>query len=580
MATATFGDSEATRVIAAIEERVRRRTKNGALMHTTWGKVASTDASGASVFLYDEIQNQLVASEGFRIPKGYTVAVNDIVKVWIDSSNGERWLDPSTCTFTTVEDGFLTIQAVASEVNEGGELILEGAGANPDWKLDVYQTGFRVHSAGTAHVLVNSTRTNLFGTLTLGSAEDTNLYRSLANVLKTDDTFQAVGGVKVTSPSNVDGQNFEAFRSQLPNNGYVGLAQYISAEANPVFRVTGTGAMEWGAGGASAIDTNLYRSGANQLVTDDALRVAGVLSIGASGAGQSADGVNISGGSIEMRSANPFIDFKISDIDFGARIIYDFSVSDALEFSGATTYRFDNVVVFGGDISLGARQMTGDAPVVRVYTTTGANTWTKPANFSHIVVEIVGAGGGGGGVAASGAGEQGSGGNGGGGGYSRKLFTAANLSGAASFTATVGTGGTLGAAGANAGGTGGTSSFAGTGITTVSGSGGSGGVGSTPSNTTATWGGGSGGAASGGDINVTGSDGDSGRTLVGALNQPGMGGASLLSTNQRQAFTGAGSTGAAYGGGGTGGTVPASTAARAGGAGANGVVIVTEYYFA
>lgn len=577
MATATFGDSEATRVIAAIEERARRRTKNGALMHTTWGKVASTDASGANVFLYDEIQNQLVASEGFRIPKGYAVAVNDIVKVWIDSGNGERWLDSSTCTLTTVEDGFLTIQAVASEVNEGGELILEGAAANPDWKLDVYQTSFRIHSAGTSHVLVNSTRTNLFGTLTFGASEDTNLYRSLANVLKTDDTFQAVGGVKVTSPSSADGQNFEAFRTQLPNNGYVGYAQYILAEANPTFRISGTGTLSWGPGGATAVDTTLFREGAGLLATNDALRVSSLV-VGTTGAGQSADGLNIIGGSIEMRNANPFIDFKTSDIDFGARIIYDFSVADALEFSGATTYRFDNVVVFGSDVSLGARQMSGAAPIVRVYTS-GANTWTKPANFSHIIVEVVGGGGGGGGTAATAVGENATAGGGGGGGYARKLFTAADLSGAASFTATVGAGGTGATAGANGGGTGGASTFAGTGITTVSGGGGTGGGGSLGTTGNLTAAAGVGGAGTGGDVNVTGTDSGRGETFAGRFTSP-VSGSSALGGGSVAGGTSAGSTGALYGGGGTGANAGASAAARAGGAGGAGIVIVTEYYFA
>jgi hypothetical protein len=70
--------------------------------------------------------------------------------------------------------------------------------------------------------------------------------------------------------------------------------------------------------------------------------IGGNLEIGGSGAGNGVDGIALAGGNIEMRNANPFIDFKASNIDFGARIIYDYNVADGLEFVGATQYKFDN----------------------------------------------------------------------------------------------------------------------------------------------------------------------------------------------------------------------------------------------
>lgn len=66
----------------------------------------------------------------------------------------------------------------------------------------------------------------------------------------------------------------------------------------------------------------------------------GTVTIGVDGGGTTADGVQIGGdtnpGSIELRSANPFIDFKADSSDYGFRIIYDFNVSDGVEFAGAT----------------------------------------------------------------------------------------------------------------------------------------------------------------------------------------------------------------------------------------------------
>lgn len=48
----------------------------------------------------------------------------------------------------------------------------------------------------------------------------------------------------------------------------------VGSEANNKFHVRGDGATFWGAGGATAVDTNLYRSAANTLKTDDNLIVA------------------------------------------------------------------------------------------------------------------------------------------------------------------------------------------------------------------------------------------------------------------------------------------------------------------
>lgn len=51
----------------------------------------------------------------------------------------------------------------------------------------------------------------------------------------------------------------------------------LTADAQPAFRILGDGKHEWGAGGASAVDTNLYRSQANTLKTDDRFDAVGAL---------------------------------------------------------------------------------------------------------------------------------------------------------------------------------------------------------------------------------------------------------------------------------------------------------------
>lgn len=218
----------------------------------------------------------------------------------------------------------------------------------------------------------------------------------------------------------------------------------------------------------------------------------------------------------------------------------------------------------------------GKPPVVNVYTSTGANTWTKPTGLSFIVVEVIGAGGAGGGSIATGVGENAGGGGGGAGGYARKTFTAANLSGASSFTATVGAGGT-GVSGA-AGNSGALSSFSGTGITTVQGNGGTGGNVGTNTTTSALTTPVVGGTASGGNFNVQGGAGGGGGVIGGIRLPTGNGGNSALGGGGIAGNNAVGGAGGQYGAGGGGSTRAASSAAQAGGAGANGVVIVTEFY--
>lgn len=86
------------------------------------------------------------------------------------------------------------------------------------------------------------------------AAADTVLYRSAANTLHTDDQLW----VRRTAVSDS------------------ALVVEPGTDANPRFVLRADGQAEWGDGTATR-DTNLYRSAANKLKTDDALDVAGTL---------------------------------------------------------------------------------------------------------------------------------------------------------------------------------------------------------------------------------------------------------------------------------------------------------------
>jgi hypothetical protein len=215
------------------------------------------------------------------------------------------------------------------------------------------------------------------------------------------------------------------------------------------------------------------------------------------------------------------------------------------------------IVSSGSDIT-GVTTVTNPLGLIstQIFTTTGANTWTKPAGVSRIRVYVTGAGAGGGG-----SNDDDAGGGGGAGGTAIELIDVTSVS---SVAVTVG----AGTRGANNNEfpslTGGSSSFGSYCSAT-------GGV------MSSNWGqGGLGGTATGGDINLAGGDGATGN-IDGNDNSEGggTGGSSFWgSGGTGGSFWASDQAGRVYGSGGGGGHAQTNST---GGAGANGVVIVEEY---
>lgn len=216
-------------------------------------------------------------------------------------------------------------------------------------------------------------------------------------------------------------------------------------------------------------------------------------------------------------------------------------------------------------------------PHVHLYSSD--DTWVKPPYLHYIEVEVQGGGASGGGTASTIGGQAAESAGGGGGGYVKKTFYAAELPSSCSIV--VGQTASPPAAGNSTGTTGNNSTFSGTGITTMTGSGGTGGAGmaSTTSSISA---GGAGGAAAGGDINLQGGDGQNGAVRSSLPMHTSHGGVAYLSSFQRTSANlagNAGLNGRIYGQGGSGAISYPSASARQGGSGAQGVVIITEYYY-
>jgi hypothetical protein len=205
-----------------------------------------------------------------------------------------------------------------------------------------------------------------------------------------------------------------------------------------------------------------------------------------------------------------------------------------------------------------------------VITTTGASTYTTPANITAILVECVGGGGGGGGAAGAVL-SAGAGGSGGAGSYARKYVA----SPAVSYSVSVGTGGSGGAAGDNGGSAGGNTIFGSTVITCNAGSGGSG-SGAAGLGASIVAGGAGGATSTGGDLNIGGQAGGNGDRLSGTVSASQPGGNSYFGGGAPGILNAAGVAAANFGAGGSGASTQGATN-RAGGNGSQGVIVVSEF---
>jgi hypothetical protein len=121
-----------------------------------------------------------------------------------------------------------------------------------------------ITSAATGNVLqyngsnwVNSVDVSLASAAKLIFGGDTNLYRNAANSLITDDFFTAVGGMYAFATINsVDSLTVQAF-----------------GDSQPKFKVDSTGKLLFGPGGSTAPDVDLYRDGVDILTTEDEFKV-------------------------------------------------------------------------------------------------------------------------------------------------------------------------------------------------------------------------------------------------------------------------------------------------------------------
>lgn len=200
----------------------------------------------------------------FRTHEAATGDVHGVTGALVGATQTQT-LTNKTLTSPTVNGGALSGTFTGTPAFSGGlsttaQLTATGATAGQDV--------FRGLVSGDAQ---NRFTVDADGRMEWGSgsaAREVALYRSAADTLTTDDIF-VVGGE--LWPSSL----VRASRGNATDSQYETRA---TGDANARWFMQANGAQFWGSG-AAGVDTNLYRSAANVLTTDDSFEVGGNLTV-------------------------------------------------------------------------------------------------------------------------------------------------------------------------------------------------------------------------------------------------------------------------------------------------------------
>lgn len=218
---------------------------------------------------------------------GGASALDDLTDVVISSPttnqvlkyNGSVWVnDTATGGATTLDD--LTDVVISAA---GDRQIIQHNGVSWSNRADLLLVESTTGTAAISMKVGGDSQERLIayanGKLAWGSGsatQDTNLYRNGAGILKTDGSIQMDAGQTIDVGGATGTASFTTKRASSTDSAF---SARVTGDSVSRYVVDASGSITWGPG-SGAVDTNLYRSAANVLKTDDALIVTGAFSVG------------------------------------------------------------------------------------------------------------------------------------------------------------------------------------------------------------------------------------------------------------------------------------------------------------
>lgn len=157
-----------------------------------------------------------------------------------------------------------SLNTVYAAINGSGQVQAVGMASTANVLTTLSAATSAAYSSRVTGDTVDRWHTNADGKHEWGpgnGAVDTNLYRVTAGNLRTDQNFVAIGSITSTG----------SFVSSRAANTTTAFSAQISTDTVPQWVILGSGKQQWGPGGSTAADTNLYRAAVSVLRTDSRL---------------------------------------------------------------------------------------------------------------------------------------------------------------------------------------------------------------------------------------------------------------------------------------------------------------------